>query len=766
VFFVVTWAAAAMLHSACGDVPTGGSDPARARAHVETLAGTIGVRPHGSAESALARDYIAGQLAAMGYVVRVQEADAVSAGSGLTARVRNVIARRDGSLQDAIALVSHYDSRREAAGAIDDGLGVAACLEAARILAGAPLRHSLFVLVTDAEEAGLMGARALATDPEITGRVRAFLNFDGTGGSGDVLLYEATFGTPLLAWAAGSPAPAGGSFATEIYRRLPNDTDFSILKTLDIPGLNFGAIGDSYAYHTDRDVPERLSAATLQKAVGNLISTVRELDTRDLVREDGDATYFVVPGWGGVVYGPAMTSAISVLACVLAALAWIRATAAGRRERGFAGLGLAAIGALLVAAAAAAGMLAAAWTVGAVRSESAPWYAAPWFYFGFLATSGIAAAWLTGRLVALGFARLSWLPWRAPLGIWFVTLPVWLALTAVLQTVAPAAAYVVAVPMLLTATALLAAARSSAAVRAVSAFSFALAAMVWLGDAVRLLAFMVPMFGWLPVAAPMWAYPALIAATAVMVGPPAIAVLAGRTRTRLTTSRMATIVLVPVVLTGGVAVSVPAYTESRPERRFLTSVEDDRRGEARWDASGHEDGFEPTEPIAGVTWRREPPRASGGLGAYRATASVAPLADALPALVTTAVTPDVRGVAAEITIVPRTLVGAEVRLPAGIVPVGSTLAGSRDGAVWSAAYAAVPLSGLTIRLVLDAPLEQLRDAVVVLWTSGVPGGTGPRGLPPWVPRDRSAWSVRSQFVVPVFVEPDAGVIAPPAHRLR
>ena len=57
-----------------------------------------------------------------------------------------------------------------------------------------------------------------------------------------------------------------------IYRRLPNDTDFSILKLQEIPGLNFAAVGDGYAYHTSRDTPERLSPATLRQTGEQVVS--------------------------------------------------------------------------------------------------------------------------------------------------------------------------------------------------------------------------------------------------------------------------------------------------------------------------------------------------------------------------------------------------------------------------------------------------------------------------------------------------------------
>ena len=75
------------------------------------------------------------------------------------------------------------------------------------------------------------------------------------------MLFETGPGNAWLVspWARRAPHPRGGSYAIEVYQRLPNDTDFSILKTRDIPGLNFAPVGDSYAYHTARDTPERLS---------------------------------------------------------------------------------------------------------------------------------------------------------------------------------------------------------------------------------------------------------------------------------------------------------------------------------------------------------------------------------------------------------------------------------------------------------------------------------------------------------------------------
>jgi hypothetical protein len=314
---------AACAGAGCARVPDP-FDLARAQGHIDMLAHRIGSRPIGSSANRDAREYIARELRATGFTVRLQEADAVDGKRGLTAHVVNIIATRDGQLRDAVALVSHYDSVPDGPGASDDALGVATCLESARVLAQSPMRHSVFVIVTDGEEVGLMGARAVVADLDVASRVRTFLNFDGTGAGGDTFLYESGpgWGAPLTAWAAGAPAPAGASFAVEIYRRLPNDTDFSILKTMGASGLNFAPLRDSYAYHTDRDVATRVDLATIRHEIGNTIGIVRALDAMDWSSSAITPTYFDLLGTRGVLYGE-LANLMSV---------WLRL--ASRRSRG------------------------------------------------------------------------------------------------------------------------------------------------------------------------------------------------------------------------------------------------------------------------------------------------------------------------------------------------------------------------------------------------------------------------------------------------
>src|SRR5690349_20596333 len=136
-------------------------DLSNARAHVNVLGGSIGSRPVGSEANARARSYLIDQLRLYGFDVRVQEVDAQRAEFSTTAHVANIIAFKAGQRREAIGLIAHYDSVPDGPGAADDGLGTSVILEAARVLGSLPSRnYSLVVILTDGEEAGLMGASA------------------------------------------------------------------------------------------------------------------------------------------------------------------------------------------------------------------------------------------------------------------------------------------------------------------------------------------------------------------------------------------------------------------------------------------------------------------------------------------------------------------------------------------------------------------------------------------------------------------------------
>ena len=131
--------------------------PERLRAHVETLAGTIGernvFRPEGLAA---ARDHIATTWRAQGYEVGAQEYEAHGVGCA------NLEASRTGAGRagEIILLGAHYDSVRGCPGANDNGSGVAALLEIARRFAAlTPALTVRFVAFVNEEPPFFMSRR-------------------------------------------------------------------------------------------------------------------------------------------------------------------------------------------------------------------------------------------------------------------------------------------------------------------------------------------------------------------------------------------------------------------------------------------------------------------------------------------------------------------------------------------------------------------------------------------------------------------------------
>lgn len=288
----------------------------------------IGDRPHpaGSAANAAVRARLVRALEELGYEVEVQ---------GFKVRGRamaNVIASRPGAVSGpAVALACHYDSVAAGPGAGDDGAAVAALLELARIAAGAGPRRegrALVLLFTDGEEGGLFGARAFINGHPRAESIGVIANFEARGAAGPSMMFETSAGNRALIarYAEGCARPVAGSLFYEVYKRLPNDTDFTIFKAAGLPGYNFAFIGRADRYHTAEDRLENLDLGSLQHHGDNALSLLRSLDRAEGLPELGeDAVYFDVLALG-LVSWPASWSlpAHGALALLAVSLAWAR----------------------------------------------------------------------------------------------------------------------------------------------------------------------------------------------------------------------------------------------------------------------------------------------------------------------------------------------------------------------------------------------------------------------------------------------------------
>jgi MFS family permease len=335
----------------------------RALIHVREIASV----PHalGSPANAAARNYLIAQLSQLGLRPQIFSSIGIDPTSRLivAGKTNDIVGRLPGTASGpAILLMAHYDSVYRAPGAGDDASGVASILEILRALKhGPPIQRDVIVLLTDGEEAGLLGAEAFAHSHPWMKDVGLILNFEARGNSGPSLLFETgPNNRPLIeAVAQVAPHPIGSSLFYELYKILPNDTDFTVFRPAGIPGLNF-AFGEGLeAYHAPLDSPERLSLASLQHHGSYGLALTRhfgQLDLAALRNSHGDDVFFDWFGSRLVAYSQSWVLPGQILITLLLAMALVlafRRPEVNKRQFFLALLACLAILTLLVAAVAA-----------------------------------------------------------------------------------------------------------------------------------------------------------------------------------------------------------------------------------------------------------------------------------------------------------------------------------------------------------------------------------------------------------------------------
>lgn len=268
------------------DATTTGFSAVRAMKSLTTVLGDERPHPVDSNAQRVVRERIVTELEGFGYAVEVQDATSCNDNWGVTcARVRNLVVISPGTeAEKAILLMAHYDSVPAGPGASDDGSGVAVLMDVARLLiAQPPGRNPVIMLITDGEEAGLLGAKAFAEQDSRVRDVALAINVESRGTSGQSVMFQTGDDSGWLVdtYAAVAQRPFTNSLVSSVYDLMPNDTDFTVFKNMGVPSLNF-AFGESFPYyHTSKDNLQSLDIRTLQQQGDNayrLISTLRDAD--------------------------------------------------------------------------------------------------------------------------------------------------------------------------------------------------------------------------------------------------------------------------------------------------------------------------------------------------------------------------------------------------------------------------------------------------------------------------------------------------------
>ena len=244
-----------------------------------------------------------------------------------------------GKSERTMALMAHYDSATDSDGdrarfttsgdsygAADDGYGVATIVETLRALKaeGRQPENSLKIVITDAEEIGLIGARNEMhhhrADYE---NVDLVLNLEARGMSGPAFMFETSPNNSAVAgyFLSHVKQPVTGSLFPSLYALMPNSTDMTNLIPEGFTVLNIAAVGDADHYHQSTDAPRYVDHSTLQHYGDQALDLTRAWafdGQAPMLTADGDLHFFQL--WRGLTvrYPAAVGTGLGCLAVIAA----------------------------------------------------------------------------------------------------------------------------------------------------------------------------------------------------------------------------------------------------------------------------------------------------------------------------------------------------------------------------------------------------------------------------------------------------------------
>ena len=430
------------------DVEAGQFSAARAHDFLEELVADNKPHPAGTEQNRVVREKICRLLQSFGYETQLQETEAElvrrrTSGDPRVIPLCNVMTRLDGVGEGpAIMLVTHFDSVPYGPGASDDAVGVAAMLEVARMLKLKELpQRPVILLFTDGEEFGLLGARKFVEEHGWADDVGWVINLEARGTKGPSILFETGPESLSLVreFSRISRRPVASSLFYEIYKQLPNDTDFTVFKKHGMQGFNFAFIGDVKNYHTPDDNLANVNMASFQHHGENMWGLVSRLAfLEQMPQPEGQAVYFDMFGrwlfWWPVSWSVWMT--------VIGGVIWLSVCLGGlqRKRVSFKTLALSAGSFLL--------LIICLWLAGSLcdlglrhdgRLDN-PWPTNP--------LPIVLSFWIVG-LVAVSALGLGLARFTTPLGAWILVWFAWWLVALFTSLYLPGASYLFVLPVLI-----------------------------------------------------------------------------------------------------------------------------------------------------------------------------------------------------------------------------------------------------------------------------------------------------------------------------
>ena len=270
---------------------------------LERILGDEAPHPVDSDQSDRVIERLVGEIRALGFEPRVDEAfQCNKSWNTACAQVRNIGFWVTEPGPNAVMVASHHDSVPTGPGAADDGMGVAASLEIARLMRGRDLPRPLYILITDGEEIGLVGAARFVKHDPVAPMIGAVVSLEARGNRGAASMFETSDPNSRdLASLHPHPerrtrGPVSNSLTVDIYRAMPNGTDVTEYLTLGMDASNLAVTGHYAHYHTRHDTIGNLNDRAVFHMGVSALSAVEGLMTVDPDAPEANRIYGDVLG--------------------------------------------------------------------------------------------------------------------------------------------------------------------------------------------------------------------------------------------------------------------------------------------------------------------------------------------------------------------------------------------------------------------------------------------------------------------------------------
>lgn len=229
--------------------------------------------------------------------------DRAGLSEGENMQLHNILVSVDApGTDETVIVMAHTDSVKEGPGAFDDIVSVAAMLEGLRAVQGEELKRDLLFLFTDGEEQGILGAAKFVQDhPEYKEKTSLVMNLEARGNSGVLILFQTSDKNLELVktYQKAVSYPFSTSFATAVYKTMPNDTDLTHFLHEGYTGINFAVVENAHVYHTPLDNYDTFNRDSAFHYLNTTVELVRYFALSDTlnVQSSQDSVHFpFLPG--------------------------------------------------------------------------------------------------------------------------------------------------------------------------------------------------------------------------------------------------------------------------------------------------------------------------------------------------------------------------------------------------------------------------------------------------------------------------------------